>query len=82
MFVQGLVLLVAGVSIVFLFLSLLVVVLSLSSRVIPRFNHILPDEQPRVKAPKAKTPKPQAHDEEVAVAIAAALAHQRTAAGQ
>ena len=79
MLLQGLVLLVAGVSIVFLFLSLLVVVVSASSKVITRFNHILPDEGPKVKkGPKGSSSRQTgSSDEEIAVAVAAALARQR-----
>ena len=74
---QGLVLMVAGVSIVFLFLGLLVAVLSVSAKIIPRFNHVLPDERPRVRAPKSALPREPTGDEEIAVAVAAAVAHQR-----
>ena len=81
MLTQGFVLLVAGVTIVFLFLSLLVVVMSVSSKIIPRFNHILPDDEPKVRAKKAhKACAPRlasAQDEEIAVAIASLAAHQR-----
>ncbi len=74
---QGLVLLVAGMGIVFLFLALLVYVMNGASRVIPRFNHILPDEEPK-KKPRAVT-KTVVHDDGalVAVAIAAAVARAR-----
>lgn len=77
MFLQGLVLMVAGVSIVFLFLGLLVAVLSISAKIIPRFNHILPDERQRVKAPKSALPKEKANDTEIAIAIVTAIKHQR-----
>ena len=78
MLMQGLVLLVVGVGIVFLFLSLLVCILSLSAKIIPRFDHILPDEQPRTKVQKAKiSERAPSPEEEVAVAIAIAVAHQR-----
>ncbi len=81
MFIQGLVLMVAGVSIVFLFLGLLIGVMTVSSKIIPRFNHILPDEEPKVKAKKARrehAPKQDAsNDDEIVIAIAAAVAHQR-----
>jgi len=82
MLLQGLVLLIAGIGIVFLFLSLLVWVLTLCSKIIPRFNHILPDEQSKMrvsKALKAKASKPSvsADEEMIAVAMAAAVSHQR-----
>lgn len=71
---QGMVLLVAGMGIVFLFLILLVGVMSGSAKIIPRFNHILPDEAPK------KRPAPAAAQDDgvmIAVAIAAAAARAR-----
>ena len=68
---QGLVLLVAGMGIVFAFLAVLVCVMSLSSKVIPRFNHILPDHEPRKKPVKKAA---VSDDTEIAIAIAAAVA--------
>ena len=85
MLLQGLILMVAGVGIVFLFLCLLVTVLTVSAKIIPRFNHILPDGQPRVREhqperPDAKAPKNDVSpDEEIAAAVAAATARQRGA---
>ncbi len=73
MLLQGLILMVVGVGLVSWFLGLLVVILTLSSKIIPRFNHILPDEQPKVKAQKSNT----SPDAEIAVAIAAAILRQR-----
>lgn len=46
---QGLVLMVAGVGIVFVFLALLVWVVNRASAIIPRFNYILPDPAPKRK---------------------------------
>jgi oxaloacetate decarboxylase gamma subunit len=75
---QGLVLLVSGMGIVFLFLSLLVCVMNLSSRIIPTFNHILPDEEPKKKSRPAPAAAAAVHDDAlVAVAIAAAVARAR-----
>jgi len=68
---QGLVLLVAGMSIVFIFLSILVLVMNLSSKVIPKFNHILPDPAPK-KKPASKASATD--DTEIAIAIAVAAA--------
>ena len=68
---QGLVLLVAGMSIVFIFLSILVLVMNLSSKVIPKFNHILPDHAPK-KKPASKAAATD--DTEIAIAIAVAAA--------
>ncbi len=76
MLLQGLILMVVGVGIVSGFLGLLVVILTLSSKIIPRFNHILPDEQPKVKAQKAQK-SDASPDAEIAVAIAAAMLRQR-----
>ena len=66
---QGLVLLVAGVSIVFIFLQVLVFVVIGASKIIPKFNYILPDEEPK------KKPRPAAaasDDTDIALAIAVA----------
>ncbi len=82
MLLQGLILMVAGVSIVFLFLFLLVTVLTVSAKIIPRFNHILPDGQPRVREHQPEKPAANATthvvspDEEIAVAVAVAAARQ------
>ncbi|MDR2849957.1 MAG: OadG family protein [Verrucomicrobiota bacterium] len=70
---QGLVLLVAGMGIVYLFLSLLVWVMDRSSKVISRFSYILPDEEPKKKPRAAVKPAGDA-TEVIAVAIAAAKA--------
>jgi sodium pump decarboxylase gamma subunit len=67
---QGLVLLIAGMVIVSAFLVMLVCVMSASSKVIPKFNHILPDDQPK-KRPA--TPS-STDDSAIAIAIAAAAA--------
>jgi len=67
---QGLVLLIAGMSIVFAFLAMLVCVMSASSKVIPKFNHILPDEQPKKRAPTSSSND----DTSIAIAIAAVVA--------
>jgi sodium pump decarboxylase gamma subunit len=81
MLLQGLVIMVVGVVMVVGFLSLLVAVLTLSAKIIPRFNHILPDEEPRVRTRKPGTghaaKQDASNDNEIAVAIAAAAAHQR-----
>ncbi len=70
---QGVVLLVSGMGIVFIFLAILVLVTTGASKVIPRFNHILPDEAPKKKpAPAAK-----ATDDDLAIALAIAVARAR-----
>lgn len=66
---QGLVLLIAGMGIVYAFLLILVGVTYGASRIIPKFNHILPDE-----APKKAPPPPASDDAAIALAIAVARA--------
>ncbi|MDA3925689.1 MAG: OadG family protein [Kiritimatiellae bacterium] len=69
---QGLVLLIAGMGIVFAFLTMLVCVMSASSKIIPKFNHILPDEQPKKRA--AQSAALSQDDTAIAIAIAATVA--------
>ena len=82
MLLQGLILMVVGVGTVVGFLGLLGVILTLSSKIIPRFNHILPDGQPRVREHQPEKPAAKATknvvspDEEIAVAVAVAAARQ------
>ena len=73
---QGLVLLVSGMGIVFLFLTLLVWVMNRSSALVIRFNHILPDEEPKKKS---RPTQQNAHDDFALVAIALAAIKARTA---
>ena len=70
---QGVVLLVSGMGIVFIFLAILVLVTTGASKVIPRFNHILPDEAPK----KKPAPAPKATDDDLAIALAIAVARAR-----
>ena len=51
---QGLVLLVAGMGIVYVFLALMVWVMNRFAVIIPRFNHILPDEEPKKRTRTAR----------------------------
>jgi len=76
---QGLVLLVAGMGIVFLFLSLLVWVMNRSAQIVPRFNHILPDDEPKKKTRPALAHAHAASldDVQIAVALAAVAARAR-----
>ena len=71
MLAQGLVLLAAGMGIVYLFLAVLVVTMSVMAKIIPRFNYILPDEEPK------KKPAPAAASDDSAVALAIAVALSR-----
>ena len=66
---QGLVLMVAGMGIVYLFLTVLIVVAKYSSAFVARFNDILPQEAPK----KAPNPAATNDDADVALAIAVAL---------
>ncbi len=66
---QGLVLMIAGMGIVFVFLAVLIVVTKYSSAFVARFAHILPDEAPKA-APKKAT---SSDDSDIALAIAVAL---------
>ena len=74
-FLQGLVLLVAGMGIVYLFLILLVMVMNRATLVVAKFSHILPDEEPKKKARPAAKLVASADDALVAIAVAAAKAH-------
>lgn len=66
---QGLVLMLAGMGIVFAFLAVLIVMTSTSMKGIARFDHILPQDAPK-KKPAASAPN---DDENIALAIAVAL---------
>lgn len=65
---QGLVLMLAGMGIVFLFLVILVAVTGISMPFFAKFNGIFPEAAPK------KVPKPQSEDDSaIALAIAVAL---------
>ncbi len=68
---QGLVLLISGMGIVYIFLMVLVVVTNVASKIVPKFNHILPDEAPK------KKPAPAAASDDAAIALAIAVARAR-----
>jgi len=72
---QGLTLLVAGMTIVYLFLWLLVIVMNRATLLVKKFNYILPDEEPKKKPRPVTTLRTD--DTIVAVAIAGALAQSR-----
>ncbi len=67
---QGLVLMVAGMGIVYLFLTVLIFVAKYASAFVARFDHIIPQEAPK-KAPVKKAVGDD--DANVALAIAVAL---------
>ena len=68
---QGLVLMIAGMGIVYIFLSVLIVVTKTSMKCIAKFDSILPQEAPR-KKPAAKAAAGN-EDANLALAIAVAL---------
>ena len=67
---QGLVLMIAGMGIVYIFLSVLIFVTKGSMSVISRFDSILPQEAPKKKPAAAAAGN---DDENIALAIAVAL---------
>ena len=67
---QGIVLMLAGMGIVYLFLLVLILVTSVSMKGIARFDGILPQDAPKKKPAAAKA---GSDDENVALAIAVAL---------
>ena len=67
---QGLVLMLAGMGIVYVFLSVLIIVTKCTMGVVARFDSILPQEAPK-KAPAAKK---AASDDDANVALAIAVA--------
>ena len=66
---QGLVLMIAGMGIVYLFLIVLIIVAKYASAFVARFDHILPQDAPK-KAPAKAAGNDDAN---VALAIAVAL---------
>ena len=67
---QGLVLMIAGMGIVYIFLSVLILVTKVSMKGIANFDSILPQEAPK-KKPAAKTAG--SDDANIALAIVVAL---------
>ena len=68
---QGLVLMLSGMGIVYLFLLVLILVTTVSMKGIARFDGILPQDAPKKKP--AAAAKAGSDDENVALAIAVAL---------
>ena len=67
---KSLILMAVGMTVVFAFLGILVGVMNLLAKVLPRLSFLLPDPEP----PKPKSrPPASSSDAEVALAIAAAL---------
>ena len=67
---QGLVLMIAGMGIVYFFLSILIVVTKVSMKAIGNFDSILPQDAPKKKPAAAKASDDDAN---IALAIAVAL---------
>jgi len=68
---QGLVLMIAGMGIVYVFLSVLIVVTKTTMAGLSKFDGILPQEAPKKKPAAAKAAN---DDENIALAIAVAMA--------
>ena len=67
---QGLVLMIAGMGIVYIFLSILIFITNVSMSALSRFDHLLPEDAPKKKpAPKVAS----SDGEAVAVALAVAM---------
>ncbi len=66
---QGLVLMIAGMGIVYLFLTVLIYVTNFSMKGLSRFTAILPEDAPK----KKPAPKAASDDANVALALAVAL---------
>ena len=67
---QGLVLMIAGMGIVYLFLIVLIIVAKYASAFVARFDHILPQDAPKKAPAKAAA---GGDDANIALAIAVAL---------
>ena len=67
---QGLVLMVAGMGIVYLFLAVLILVTKVTMGAVAKFDHIIPQEAPKKVAKKAVASDDDAN---IALAIAVAL---------
>ena len=67
---QGLVLMLAGMGIVYAFLTILIIVTKVSMKGIARFDSILPQEAPKKKPSAAKS----VGDEDANIALAIAVA--------
>jgi sodium pump decarboxylase gamma subunit len=84
MLLQGLVLMVVGLFMVFSFLLLLVLILMACEKIIPRFSYILPDAQSisKVRRPAPSGSAAPAHDADEQIAVAIAVVQNEHAASQ
>lgn len=73
MLAQGLVLLIAGMGIVYVFLMVLVVVMNQMAKIIPHFNYVIPDDEPKKKARSVAAPS----SDDAALAVAVAVAYSK-----
>ncbi len=67
---QGIVLMVAGMGIVYVFLWVLIVITNISCSWLAKYDHLLPQDAPKKKTPPQKV---ESEDANVALAIAVAL---------
>lgn len=72
--VQGLILMAAGMGAVYVFLLILIAVMNVAAKVVPKLGFMLPDPAPAAPPAPART---AGDDAEVAVAIAAAMRKRR-----
>jgi sodium pump decarboxylase gamma subunit len=73
---QGFILLLVGMTTVYIFLWVLVIVMNQSTKFVNKFNYILPDEEPKKRA-RPPAPTVKADNALVAVAIAGAVDQSR-----
>jgi len=73
---QGFALLVSGMTIVYIFLWLLVIIMNRATKLVSKFNHILPDDEPKKKQ-RHSGASHQKDNVAIAVAIAGAVAQAR-----
>lgn len=57
---QGLVLMIAGMTIVYLFLWVMIIICKHASVFVSRFSRIIPDDEPKKRSIPVSTPQPQA----------------------
>lgn len=71
---DGLVLLVLGMGMVFVFLALMVGMMTVSAKFIAKYAHLFPEEP--VPAPKKRTPKSTTADDTDLIAVLSAAIHR------
>lgn len=75
LFKEGFIVMVIGMGTVFLFLTIMIWAMNLNEKVLKVINKYFPEEIPEIKKPQKK--KSAGNDEEIALAIAAAVAASR-----